>query len=292
MEEQNCDDAYRRMILNGFSGFAGEGVINQQCLLTSPEIYGLHHHHMTLPASQWIQPKQTPQYYVDLPAENVCPQNQKEMMPLPYHVFPQVPSLGLSYTPPLEEYMSTQNEEKKFIKFTSVENMFDVQKQASGDDYACAFQLPTEPSAAAASKNPSEARRIRSKEKAYLGDRCRRLRISRWIDALQELLPQPERKKRSKEALLDEAIQHVQHLQHQMKDLCRSRLGGETGASPLLFIEGHGHYAVRGQMLYGPLEDKIGKLMEINPSAFKELLQSRGGLFVMPMTFAEILPQS
>lgn len=47
-----------------------------------------------------------------------------------------------------------------------------------------------------------------------------------------------------------------------------------------------GHYFVQDQMLSGPLEEMIGKLISAYPSAANELLQSRG-LIVLPMTFGE-----
>lgn len=58
-----------------------------------------------------------------------------------------------------------------------------------------------------------------------------------------------------------------------------------------LLFQGHGHYFLQDQMLNGPLEEMIGKLIRDYPSAATELLQSRG-LIVLPMTFAEGLLES
>lgn len=57
----------------------------------------------------------------------------------------------------------------------------------------------------------------------------------------------------------------------------------------MLLFQELGHYFVQDQMLSGPLEDMIGKLISVYPSAASELLQSRG-LIVLPMTFGEGLP--
>lgn len=59
----------------------------------------------------------------------------------------------------------------------------------------------------------------------------------------------------------------------------------------MLLFQEHGHYFIQDQMLNGPLEDMLGKLISTYPSAATELLQSRG-LIVLPMTFAEGLLQS
>ncbi|EPS74199.1 hypothetical protein M569_00563, partial [Genlisea aurea] len=112
----------------------------------------------------------------------------------------------------------------------------------------------------------------------------RRLRIAHAIDALRELVP--HNKEVGREAFVDIVIDHVKHLQNQMKELCQSRLSGESSSAPVTFIEGHGHYIVQEQMLIGPLEETLGEMFTVYPSAADSLLQSKG-LVVMPMCFAD-----
>lgn len=103
-----------------------------------------------------------------------------------------------------------------------------------------------------------------------------------------------------------------------MQDLSQSRLGGESTSEPFILLEvltiqpylngmrekyphfvierftecmdvmwqGYGHYVLQDQMLNEPLEEIMGKLLEVNPSEATQLLENRG-LYVMPMTLVE-----
>lgn len=144
-------------------------------------------------------------------------------------------------------------------------------------------------SGATSLKYPSEARRKRSREKAYAADRSRRLKISQRLEALRDMFPHV--KEGGKADLLDHVVDQVKYLQYLVKDLCQSKLGGEPSSSSFVFVEGHGHYLVGEQMLTGSLEEMMGKLLELYPSAALELLQSRG-LVLMPMAFAGELCES
>ena len=55
--------------------------------------------------------------------------------------------------------------------------------------------------------------------------------------------------------------------------------------------QGYGHYIPHDQMLKEPLEEMMGKLLEVNPSEATQLLEGRG-LYVMPMTLVEGLLQT
>ncbi|KAG5587069.1 hypothetical protein H5410_047503 [Solanum commersonii] len=91
----------------------------------------------------------------------------------------------------------------------------------------------------------------------------RRMKIAEKIDALGELFPCS--KQGGKASQMDEIIDHIKYLQFQMK--------------------GCGHYILDEQQIE-PLEDTMGKLLELNPSMATQLLESKG-LFVMPMALAE-----
>ncbi|XP_073315242.1 transcription factor bHLH7-like isoform X2 [Primulina huaijiensis] len=152
------------------------------------------------------------------------------------------------------------------------------QKQDSNEDYGSSFQAYLG-SGATALKYPSNTSRKRSREKAYAADRNRRLKISQRLDALQDMFP--HFKEGGKADLVDYAVDQVKYLQYQVKDLCQSKLGGEPSSSSSIFLE----------MLSGSLEEMMGRLLELYPSAALELLQSRG-LVLMPMAFAGELYES
>ncbi|KAG2693633.1 hypothetical protein I3760_08G105000 [Carya illinoinensis] len=122
---------------------------------------------------------------------------------------------------------------------------------------------------------------------AMATDRNRRLRIGERINALQDLLPYSA--EGGQASVLDDIIDYIKYLQLQIKDLSRSRLGGESSAEPLVFREGYGHYLSQ-QVLNEPLEEMVGKLLEENPIAAAQLLESKG-FFIMPIDLAEGLCQ-
>ncbi|XP_020550206.1 transcription factor bHLH66-like isoform X3 [Sesamum indicum] len=257
MEGQNCvhDLQFLPMGINWIatnaSGLLGDYDASQHYIM-NPGSNWIHPE--PVPVPEWMHCPQTPQNYVDFLAERGYTEIQKQMS---YDISSQVPSSRLADPSHL--------------------------KQGWTEDCSSAFQAYSS-SCAAESKYASGARRKRSREKAYAADRCRRLRISHWLDALQELVPHSKEVGRA--GLLDEVIDHVQYLKYKVKDLCRSRLGGESTSNSFIFLEGHGHYLVQEQMLNGPLEEIMGKFIDVYPSAATELLQSRG-LIVMPVNLVE-----
>ncbi|KAB2056835.1 hypothetical protein ES319_A11G130400v1 [Gossypium barbadense] len=72
------------------------------------------------------------------------------------------------------------------------------------------------------------------KSRAAAIDRQRRLRIDESIKALQELLPSSS--ERGLGNALDDIIDYVKFLQLQVKELSRSRLGGEPTSNPFVFF--------------------------------------------------------
>ncbi|XP_047977774.1 transcription factor LRL1-like [Salvia hispanica] len=231
---------------------------------------------------QWMHSQPKPQNYVPFLSETGHAEIQKQKA---YDVSAQCPTLRLPYPSQLEEYMRLHNVGEFVTSVTGLEEL-GVEEPKLNEEFSHAFETY---SRAAASKDPSKLNRKRSRERSYATDRIRKLRISHWLDALQELVPSPEGVGQA--ALLDGVIDHIKYLQYQMKDLCRNRLGGGSTSKSVIFLEGHGHYFLQDQMLNGPLEEMIGELIRDNPSAATELLQSRG-LIVLPMTFAEGLLES
>lgn len=120
-------------------------------------------------------------------------------------------------------------------------------------------------------------------------DQARRKRIAERLHALHDLLPYHKEGNRASQ--LDDIIDHIKYLQLQIKDLSRSRLGGEPTTDPFVFLEGYGHYILHEQMLNEPLEEMMGTLLELNPSAASRLLESRG-LFAMPVYMVEGIHQA
>ncbi|XP_021805695.1 uncharacterized protein LOC110749817 isoform X1 [Prunus avium] len=132
----------------------------------------------------------------------------------------------------------------------------------------------------------SQPHRHISTQRAALTDRSRRMRIAERLDALRELLPISTEGGQS--FVVDDVIDHIKFLQLQIKDLCRSRLGGETITEPIIFREGYGHYFCHQKMLNEPLEEMMGKLLETNPMAASQLLENKD-LLLLPMDYSEPL---
>lgn len=133
------------------------------------------------------------------------------------------------------------------------------------------------------SRVASRSRGGSSTRKAATSDQLRRAKIKQRIEALQELLPSPK-EGGGQASVLDDIIDHIKYLQIRVKDLSQSRLAGEPSSYPFVFLEGYGHYTIEDNMLKEPLEEQIGKLLEVNPLAVSGLLQSRG-LAIMPNCF-------
>lgn len=127
--------------------------------------------------------------------------------------------------------------------------------------------------------------RERSRETEY-----RRIYVvNQRVQALRELLPTMSKDKRNiQESTVQDAIDHIKYLQLQLKELTRSRLGGETSSDPLKFFEGYGHYHPHGEMLDEPLEEILGNLFEENSAAASKLLESKG-LYMLPMASDALL---
>ncbi|KAL6500450.1 hypothetical protein OROHE_025816 [Orobanche hederae] len=273
MGEQNRENSlqFSPLAINWIANDAAYGLHGERyanhCFVT-PGSYKTHQEPVLVP--QWMHYQQTPQNYVDFLAERGYLEMQKQMS---YDISSQVPSLGLSDPSQLVSQEEHQGHVGNFIKtFTGLEPQYGIEKENWNQESSHAFQVYSG-SGTAAPKCTSEARRKRSREKAYAADRCRRLRISYWLDALKEMVPHP--KKGGKAALLDNVTDHVKYLQNQVK---KSLVKVDW--------EGHGHYVLQDQMLKGPLEQIMGKLIDVYPSAATELLQKKG-LIMMPVTFSE-----
>ncbi|KAF5191772.1 Transcription factor bhlh [Thalictrum thalictroides] len=111
-------------------------------------------------------------------------------------------------------------------------------------------------------------------------DRCRRVKKTENLKAMQELLPHSQ--KGTILAVMEEIIDYIKYLQLQIKVLTQSRLGGEPTIDPFIHLEGFGYYLLHDHMLNEPLEMTIGRMMEGNMSAVTQLLETKG-LYLMPM---------
>ncbi|KAH9610239.1 hypothetical protein KSS87_020483 [Heliosperma pusillum] len=117
----------------------------------------------------------------------------------------------------------------------------------------------------------------------------RRTLIAEKMHVLQELLPESFKSRRGdEEAIVDNAVAHVKYLQLQLKELCRSKLGGGSHSAPLSYLEGFGHYHPQDQLIREPLEKEIGSLIQENQATTLQLLESKG-LHMMPMTSIDAL---
>ncbi|KAL2933453.1 Transcription factor bHLH69 [Bienertia sinuspersici] len=125
----------------------------------------------------------------------------------------------------------------------------------------------------------------KTREQSRESESRRRNMLSQRVQALQELLPPMKDKRNIQESTVQDAIGHIKYLQLQLKELSRSRLGGESSSGSLKFVEGYGHYHPHEEMLDEPLEEVIGRLFEENPAAVHELLKKKG-LYMLPLTSA------
>ncbi|KAM7256664.1 hypothetical protein ACFE04_012405 [Oxalis oulophora] len=130
---------------------------------------------------------------------------------------------------------------------------------------------------------------ISKREKAVNTDRLRRERIAERIKALEGLLPHPVEGNQA--AVIDEVVDLIKYLQLQVKELSRSRLGGEPTITPFIFLEGFGHYVHQDQMMNEPLEEMIGNLLENDLAGATQLLENKG-LYMMPLSLVEALRQA
>ncbi|XP_019055850.1 PREDICTED: transcription factor bHLH66-like isoform X2 [Nelumbo nucifera] len=165
-------------------------------------------------------------------------------------------------------------------------------KKESNEDTCNVFQ-PYPEVTIAVSGSPSKlcgsVSRKRASSRSNITDRLRRARIGQGFKALRELLP--HFKEGNKASLLDNVIDYVKYLQFQIKVLSQSKLGGEAINAPLVHLEGYGHYLLNQQMLKEPLEEIMGRLMEVDMGKATQLLQSKG-LAVIEDSLAEKLFQA
>ncbi|URE33519.1 Phenazine biosynthesis-like protein [Musa troglodytarum] len=110
--------------------------------------------------------------------------------------------------------------------------------------------------------------------------RLRRARIAEGIKALQNSIPFSGQGK--KESVLDDVIDYIKFLKHQLKVVSQSRLNGEAAMYPLVYVEGYGHFLLHQQCCGEPLEEAMGQLLESNMQAALDLLGSKG-LIILPI---------
>ncbi|CAL9136963.1 unnamed protein product [Musa textilis] len=118
------------------------------------------------------------------------------------------------------------------------------------------------------------------KTRAATRNRLRRARIAEGIKALQNSIPFSGQGK--KESVLDDVIDYIKFLKHQLKVVSQSRLNGEAAMYPLVYVEGYGHFLLHQQCCGEPLEEAMGQLMESNMQAALDLLGSKG-LIILPI---------
>ncbi|KAL3849847.1 hypothetical protein ACJIZ3_011729 [Penstemon smallii] len=208
MEEQNCENALQfstipiNWMANNASGLVDGFGAYQHYIMTQGrnEI-----NQVPLVIPEWMQCQQTPQNYVEYLAESGYREIKEGMS---YNMFSQVSNLELADPSQVEDYQRLHYE-GNLIPVTGMEHQSSFQKEDCNQDYSNDSQGYTR-SGADALKCSSKVHRRRSREKSYAADRCRRLRISQWLDALQELLP--HQKEGCKEALLDNVIDNIKHL--------------------------------------------------------------------------------
>ncbi|CAN4093476.1 unnamed protein product [Withania somnifera] len=234
-------------------------------------------HYVPVPSRQWIHDQQTPHNYVEYLAENVVSEVQVDA---------SAEASGSRLVEGSADMISQEiRYPRPYYEGVPVNCLIGSEHQRGALTWEPRGNVrhasgPCSDASAAGSSYPSKSSR---KARAALSDRHRRMKIAERIEALGELFPCS--KQGGKASLLDEVIDHIKYLQFQMKDLSRNRLSGEPTSIPFEFLEGCGHYILDEQQIE-PLEDSIGKLLEVNPSMATQLLESRG-LFVMPMALAE-----
>ncbi|URE33514.1 Phenazine biosynthesis-like protein [Musa troglodytarum] len=118
------------------------------------------------------------------------------------------------------------------------------------------------------------------KTRAATRNRLRRARIAEGIKALQNSIPFSGQGK--KESVLDDVIDYIKFLKHQLKVVSQSRLNGEAAMYPLVYVEGYGHFLLHQQCCGEPLEEAMGQLLESNMQAALDLLGSKG-LIILPI---------
>ncbi|PON65787.1 Myc-type, basic helix-loop-helix (bHLH) domain containing protein [Parasponia andersonii] len=164
------------------------------------------------------------------------------------------------------------------------QNLSSWSQNSDGESYSSRVDIS--PSARVASPGSlSKFQSSASKQRNYRNDRAfskqqRRMRFAERVNAFQELLPHST--EGCQVSVLDDVIDHIKHLQLQIKDLCKRRVEGESPTWPIIFREGYGHYFCDQDMLNEPFEEMVAKLLELNPLAATKLLEMNG-LLLMPI---------
>ncbi|XP_042495076.1 transcription factor bHLH7-like isoform X1 [Macadamia integrifolia] len=194
---------------------------------------------------------------------------------------------GNNYNVPMAGYLYPDGEgepQNKLISENKISVLNNVSSsQESDGDQRNVSQPHLAVTVAVPTPSMSVSKRKASIQRNNTG-RQNRARISGGINTLRELLPHSE--EGSKASVLDDTIDYIKYLQLQIKMLSQSRLGGEAAAAPFTHLEGYGHYLFHQEMLNEPLEEMIGKLMELDIATATQLLDSKG-LSVIPIALAE-----
>lgn len=225
-----------------------------------------------------------------------------------HHVLPADRNVNQTNYPHLTEWTQTAKTSPAFVEFIAETSNFprkastkdvvavvpstvqtingvsELRGEISYNHLTCSYSSKPTDSRNNAPGILSKSRPSSSSRRGYSADRQRRIRIAERLEALQELLPQSS--KGNQASALDDVIDHIKYLQLQIKDLSQSKLGGESSSEPFIFVEGYGHYMSHQEMHSEPLEEMVGKLLEVDPLAAAQLLENKG-LFVMPMDFVE-----
>ncbi|KAE8722883.1 putative Isopentenyltransferase 3 [Hibiscus syriacus] len=194
--------------------------------------------------SQWIECPKMPHSYVEFLTESL----------------EEVPTADMLESIGSPEIFLRQHDRLSANTFSSSEYEFHAQQnnafcmqEPKEDDYnVLHFQSKGTFDAPCFQSKPQ----CRVPNQAPANDRQRKIRIAEGIKALQELIPNSS--ERGQANALDDVIDYVKFLQMQIKELSRSRLGGEPTSNPLVFFEGYGHYVLHEQMINEPLEEMWG----------------------------------
>ncbi|KAL5561649.1 hypothetical protein UlMin_031396 [Ulmus minor] len=236
----------------------------------------------------WIQSTEPSLNYVKFLAESSAftPRAREDMLEsLPSQVSSTYPGSGVAE---LQRDMSfnplAQACGSKSTHIDAWKNHTSLTQSSNLDNHNEVSSVPIQCGRAASPGSQSQPRSNELKQKTVATDRQRRVRIAERVHALQELLPHSSQGCQA--SVLDDFIDHVKFLQLQIKDIYKSRLTGEATNEHIIFREGYGHFSCSQQMFNEPLEEMMGKLLELNPLAAMELLEMKG-LLIVPIDLIE-----
>lgn len=236
---------------------------------------------ITLP--QWIHCQKAAQNYIQFLTESGA--TSVSQNPMPQFNIDASPSSGLR-TISIDMASNKAECVKSSHELATLSNLTGLEKQMPFQSMQNVIEDYNDVAPSLAAKIPSNA----SSQNYLSADRRRRLKITERLEAFQDFFPHP--KSGGKPAILDDVVDYIKYLQFQIKELSQSRLGGESSGTPFIFLEGYGHYLVEDEVLSEPLEELVGKLLEVNPFAATQLFESKG-ILMMPMTLAEgLCPES